>query len=80
MLCTHTTCLRDTKAGDHALDHAFGRGLKGLELHGAVGAQAGVMTASPEQVKEMMETVTNLQETVDQRKADMDAMAGLDDN
>ena len=45
-----------------------------------VGAQAGVMTASPEQVKEMMETVTNLQETVDQRKADMDAMAGLDDN
>lgn len=35
----------------------------------------GSVTATPNQVKEMMDTVTNLQETIDQRKADMDAIA-----
>lgn len=35
----------------------------------------GAITATPEQVQEMMETVTNLQETIDQRKADMDEIA-----
>jgi len=35
----------------------------------------GSATATPNQVKEMMDTVTNLQETIDQRKVDMDAIA-----
>ena len=35
----------------------------------------GSVTATPNQVKEMMDTVTNLQETIDQRKVDMDAIA-----
>jgi len=40
----------------------------------ALALPSGPMTVSPDQVKEMMETVTNLQETVDQRKADVDAV------
>lgn len=36
---------------------------------------SGMMTATPGQVQDMMETVTNLQETIDLRKADMDAIA-----
>ena len=40
---------------------------------------SGVTTASPAQIKEMMETVTNLQETADQRKADMDRITGFED-
>lgn len=39
-----------------------------------VALPSGPMTVSPDQVKDMMETVTNLQETVDQRKADVDAV------
>lgn len=35
----------------------------------------GSVTATPNQVKEMMDTVVSLQETIDQRKADMDAIA-----
>lgn len=35
---------------------------------------AGPMTVSPGQVKEMMETVTNLQETIDDRKSEIDAI------
>jgi hypothetical protein len=37
---------------------------------------AGPMTASPNQVKEMMETVTNLQETIDERNAEVDTASG----
>ncbi len=36
----------------------------------------GVMTVAPEQAADMIKTVSNLQETVDQRKADMDALVG----
>ena len=36
----------------------------------------GPMTVAPEQVKEMMETVTNLQQTVDDRKKELDQMTG----
>jgi len=39
----------------------------------------GVMTVSPEQAAEMMKTVKNLQSTVDQRKADLDALSGVND-
>lgn len=38
----------------------------------------GVMTVSPEQAAEMMETVKNLQATLAQRKADLDAISGMD--
>ena len=34
----------------------------------------GVMTVSPQEAGNMLDTVTNLQETMDQRKADMDAI------
>lgn len=34
----------------------------------------GVMTVSPQQAGNMMDTVKNLQETIDQRKAEMDAI------
>ena len=37
----------------------------------------GVMTVSPEQAAEMMETVKDLQGTMDQRKADLDAISGI---
>ena len=43
------------------------------------GQAAEPMSATPGQVKEMMETVTNLQETIDQRKADMDSLTGFED-
>jgi hypothetical protein len=39
----------------------------------------GVMTVSPEQAAEMMETVKNLQSTMDQRKATLDALSGVND-
>lgn len=39
----------------------------------AAGMSAG-MTATPDQVREMMETVTNLQETMGDRKVEIDAM------
>ena len=39
---------------------------------------SGAMTATPDQVKQMMETVTNLQETMDDRKADLDVVVGGD--
>ncbi|MBT4159855.1 MAG: DUF4124 domain-containing protein [Gammaproteobacteria bacterium] len=42
------------------------------ETASATGLPSGPMTATPDQVREMMETVTNLQETIDQRKAEMD--------
>lgn len=38
----------------------------------------GLTTATPSQIQEAMETVTNLQETIDQRKEDLDAVAGFD--
>ena len=34
----------------------------------------GVMTVSPQEAVNMLDTVNNLQETIDQRKADMDAL------
>ena len=34
----------------------------------------GVMTVSPQEAVNMLDTVNNLQETIDQRKADMDAI------
>jgi len=37
----------------------------------------GVATVSPGQAAELMDTVNNLQETIDQRKADMDALSGM---
>ena len=37
----------------------------------------GVATVAPEQAAELMDTVTNLQDTIDQRKADMDAISGM---
>ncbi len=37
----------------------------------------GVATVSPGQAAELMNTVTNLQETIDARKSDMDAMTGV---
>ena len=40
----------------------------------APGLAMGSITATPNQVKEMMDTVTNLQETIDQRHADLDAI------
>ncbi len=43
------------------------------------GMPAGPMTVSPNQLKQTMETVTNLQETIDQRKADIDKVAGFED-
>ncbi len=46
------------------------------EVQGSIEAIPGVMTVSPEQAADMIKTVTNLQETVDQRKADLDALVG----
>ena len=40
----------------------------------------GVMTVSPGQAAQMMDTVNNLQESVDKRKADMDAMSNIGNN
>ncbi|MFP6807774.1 MAG: hypothetical protein VB957_11435 [Pseudomonadales bacterium] len=40
----------------------------------------GVMTVSPGQAAQMMDTVNNLQETIDKRKADMDAMSNIGNN
>jgi hypothetical protein len=37
----------------------------------------GVETVSPGQAAELMDTVNNVQETIDQRKADMDALSGM---
>lgn len=37
----------------------------------------GVATVSPGQAAELMDTVNNLQETIDQRKADMDVLSGM---
>ena len=37
----------------------------------------GLPTVTPDQLKQTMETVTNLQETIDQRKEDMDEVTGL---
>jgi hypothetical protein len=37
----------------------------------------GVMTVSPEQAAEMMETVKGLQKTMDQRQADLEAISGI---
>ena len=39
---------------------------------------SGVMSASPDQIQEMMETVNNLQGTLDERKAEMDKIARPD--
>ena len=36
-----------------------------------------VATVAPGQAAELMETVTNLQDTIDQRKADMDTISGM---
>lgn len=37
----------------------------------------GVATVSPGQAAELINTVNNLQETIYQRKADMDALSGM---
>lgn len=37
---------------------------------------SGLLTVAPDKVSEMMDTVNNLQETIDQRKADMDRTTG----
>ncbi len=38
----------------------------------------GVMTVSPGQAAELMDTVNNLQETIDQRKSEMDKVTGME--
>lgn len=43
---------------------------------GGMTIPSGVTSVAPDKVAEMMETVTNLQETVDQRKQDMDEATG----
>jgi hypothetical protein len=43
--------------------------------HQCAGA-AGLTSVAPEQLNEMMQTINNLQETVDQRKADTDKALG----
>ncbi len=48
----------------------------GTETAAATGIPSGPMTATPDQVREMMETVTNLQETMDERKAEIDKITG----
>jgi hypothetical protein len=45
-------------------------GAPGMEI------PSGVTSVAPDKVAEMMDTVTNLQETVDQRKADLDQATG----
>ena len=47
------------------------------EETGKAASIPGVMTVSPEQAAEMMETVKDLQGTMDQRKADLDAISGV---
>lgn len=42
---------------------------------GRTGATSAPQTTTPEQVQEMTDTVTSRQETIDQRKADMDEIA-----
>ena len=37
----------------------------------------GVMTVSPQEAADLLDTVNNLQETIDQRKADMDAITNM---
>ena len=39
-------------------------------------APSGLMSVSPDKVQEMMDTVNTLQDTVDERKAEMDKVAG----
>jgi Domain of unknown function (DUF4124) len=40
----------------------------------------GVMTVSPQEAGNMLDTVKNLQKTIDQRKADMDAVSNVGNN
>ncbi|MBQ74694.1 MAG: hypothetical protein CMQ20_06670 [Gammaproteobacteria bacterium] len=40
----------------------------------------GVSTVSPQQAGNLLDTVKNLQETIDQRKSDMDSVSNMDDN
>ena len=48
---------------------------EGVDKKTAPVAIPGVMTVSPQEAGNMLDTVDNLQETVDQRKADMDAIS-----
>lgn len=40
-------------------------------------ANPGVMTVSPQEAADLLDTVNSLQETIDQRKADMDAITNM---